>query len=324
MKLGPSHSCGESRLSCVECSAQICPQCLVQCPVGNRCRTCTAKFTTHLDAVPTPILLRTAGAALVLGFAFGHILPFIGFMGFWSWLVLYLVGAFIGKLMHKVAAHKLAQKILVAIAGGMIVGALASPARAELIGMLYMQPGSQPGPRPVQAGASKENKRGVKSRSASDPRLAAAALQARSQWPDFVGAFRNKAKGQNFAVKVPFVDGDDVEHMWVEVEEINGDTIKGTLANDPALVHNYKSGQTVEVSAKNLDDWIFSNGRQQIGGFSTKILSGYEDAEDYEDYNTYAKMAHYASPFTCFSAWASLLAFTLGVVSPIMAVRIRK
>src|SRR5688572_23256609 len=37
------HVCGDSLLRCVDCSQQVCPQCMVPCPVGNRCRPCAGK-----------------------------------------------------------------------------------------------------------------------------------------------------------------------------------------------------------------------------------------------------------------------------------------
>jgi uncharacterized protein YegJ (DUF2314 family) len=48
-------------------------------------------------------------------------------------------------------------------------------------------------------------------------------------------------------VKRAFIEGEQVEHMWVIVTEIFKDKIKGKLDNDPAFIKNTKMGDEVEV-----------------------------------------------------------------------------
>lgn len=53
-KIPTGHECGDSLLRCVECSAQVCPKCMIACPVGNRCGDCTkSEVKTHVAKTPT-------------------------------------------------------------------------------------------------------------------------------------------------------------------------------------------------------------------------------------------------------------------------------
>jgi len=106
-----------------------------------------------------------------------------------------------------------------------------------------------------------------------DPRLLAAAAEARKRWPEFLAAFEQKRPQQGFAVKVPFHEGEEVEYMWVEVSKIEGEAIHGQLANEPAVVKTLKLDDPVQVNLKDLNDWIYSDGDHMVGGFTEKAMS---------------------------------------------------
>jgi hypothetical protein len=68
-----THPNVETELTCSRCGKPICPRCLVQTPVGARCRDCA-----NLRRIPTydvrpHFLLRAAVAAAVVGAALGGI-----------------------------------------------------------------------------------------------------------------------------------------------------------------------------------------------------------------------------------------------------------
>ena len=60
--------------------------------------------------------------------------------------------------------------------------------------------------------------------------------------------------------------------MWVEVGRFDGKTIHGKLANEPQFVSNVRLNDEVTVNLDDLNDWIYSNGKQMIGGFTSKVL----------------------------------------------------
>ena len=126
MQIFPQHSCGDSRLSCVECETQVCPKCMVQCPVGNRCKKCAAKTESHVLRVTPAVATRTFVASAFAGYGFAYVSPFLGGW-FYSWIIVYFLGALIGNVLHKVASYKMGTAIVSIVVGGLIVGSVLNP-----------------------------------------------------------------------------------------------------------------------------------------------------------------------------------------------------
>ena len=83
----PRHPGVETALQCSRCEVAICPSCLVQTPVGARCRDCARIKRTPMYVLSTAHLLRAGVAAVVGGIAMGLVwalilLPFT--FGFFS------------------------------------------------------------------------------------------------------------------------------------------------------------------------------------------------------------------------------------------------
>ncbi len=111
----------------------------------------------------------------------------------------------------------------------------------------------------------------MEERPAGDPKLTAAARQARDTFPEFVEAFENNA-GTEFSAKFSFTDGDRIEHMWVAIDGINGQSILGTLGNSPGVVTNIREGDMVTRTLDELEDWLYMNEGQMVGGFSVRAI----------------------------------------------------
>jgi uncharacterized protein YegJ (DUF2314 family) len=105
-----------------------------------------------------------------------------------------------------------------------------------------------------------------------DEELEAAVAEARRHWPEFVTAFEKRRPRQGFAVKMPFHEDEKVEYMWVEVSKLDGNKIHGTLVSEPGMVSNLKLNDAVSVDLEDLNDWIFSDGKEMVGGFTSKVL----------------------------------------------------
>ena len=116
----------------------------------------------------------------------------------------------------------------------------------------------------------------LQSRPANDEALIAAADEARERFPEFIEAFRAGA-GREFSAKFPFTDGMQTEHMWVAVQSINGDSILGTLGNQPGLLKNVREGDPVTRTLDELEDWLYMDGETMVGGFSVRVLLGEGD-----------------------------------------------
>lgn len=110
----------------------------------------------------------------------------------------------------------------------------------------------------------------------SDSRMVAAVAEARARWPEFAAAFAAKAADDDrpFLLKAPFGEGERSEHMWVQVEAINGSTATGTLLNDPLYNHRLKRGKSVDVAVETVSDWAYPDGEGLAGMFSDAIVRG--------------------------------------------------
>lgn len=126
-----AHDHSDTRLSCKDCTAPICPKCLVQCAVGFRCRKCADKFTSHVVKVTPSILIRTAIASLPIGYGFGSLETRLLSFSYTIivWALLYLGGMVIGKVLHRVAAHKLGPSVVATVLAALLIGILLSPLR---------------------------------------------------------------------------------------------------------------------------------------------------------------------------------------------------
>lgn len=108
-----------------------------------------------------------------------------------------------------------------------------------------------------------------------DPLMIAAVAEARRRWPEFVAEFELRRPGWNFAAKAPFREGDFLEVMWFKVTAVEGDSIYGTIDNDPVDLKKIRHGSRVKVPVKDLNDWVFTEGNDHQtlkGGFTIEAV----------------------------------------------------
>lgn len=107
----------------------------------------------------------------------------------------------------------------------------------------------------------------------ADERMIEAVAEAKRRWPEFVAAFKeNDDPEAPFIVKAEFRDGDAAEFMWVSVTRIDEDTIHGTLENTPNELTNVHAGQPVTVPLPDLNDWMYVDNEEPVGGFTLKVI----------------------------------------------------
>ena len=118
-----THPDVETQLRCGKCGKPICPRCLVQTPVGSRCRECAKLYKLPTYRLTPVYYLRAAGTAVglaaVLGLAWGFISNIISFI----YLDL-LLGAGIGWVIGEVTGLAVNRKRgpWLAVIGGLGVG----------------------------------------------------------------------------------------------------------------------------------------------------------------------------------------------------------
>lgn len=100
----------ESNLRCANCGKPICPRCMVETPVGMKCRDCAKLQRPPMFRVSCGHYLRAIGAGLVLaavfGFGWAVIRVFVPFSGFMDFFIALGVGYGIGELVHLAARRK--------------------------------------------------------------------------------------------------------------------------------------------------------------------------------------------------------------------------
>lgn len=103
--------------------------------------------------------------------------------------------------------------------------------------------------------------------------LEAAIEEARRRFPEFATAFEKSIEREPFLAKFPFADDNGGnEHMWVNVTQVEGNTVTGQLANAPFNIKGLKEGAIVERNAEELSDWMYIEGEQLFGMFTQEHL----------------------------------------------------
>lgn len=97
----PRHPRVETRLACSKCETPICPQCLVQTPVGARCPNCAQLRRLPTFEMGTVTIAKAAGTGAVLAGATGFIWGLLFFdlfrLPFLPWVATIGIGYLIGE-----------------------------------------------------------------------------------------------------------------------------------------------------------------------------------------------------------------------------------
>lgn len=132
----------------------------------------------------------------------------------------------------------------------------------ELLEEMDDAPADDPPPAPTQLVSIPDD----------DPQLTAAVNEAHRRFDEFLTAFAHRTDADRFAVKARFMDDYGREYMWLTVTAVDGQHIYGQLDNDPATVRAIRRGQPVRVPRNGLNDWLFTQGAERVGGFTVKVL----------------------------------------------------
>lgn len=241
-----SHDCGDCRLACVDCNSQICPKCMVPCPVGNRCPKCAGKFTSHVLKISGWALARTALAALAAGYIVGALNSVYPLYGVYMMIAVYFAGLVAGNLIHRISGHKLGKRVTTCVLVGIVIGFAVSPSAT----MLYPSFSPAPGYSLVSLSTSNPEK---------------IIQTARQKWPEFIAGFQDREPEDLFSVKAPIVLKDKpTAHEWVAVKEIKGDELTCEVPKSKIA----QLGEEVKVSAVDIEDWQIQTANGTTGGFS--------------------------------------------------------
>lgn len=118
----PRHPNVETALRCASCGVLICPKCLVQTPVGAKCRDCASQqgavlFSPSGGQAAAAVLLALFAGALA-GWALNLRI------GFFVLFLAFVYGRFVGELVLKVSSRKRGTRMEILTGVSLAVGVL--------------------------------------------------------------------------------------------------------------------------------------------------------------------------------------------------------
>ena len=98
-----------------------------------------------------------------------------------------------------------------------------------------------------------------------------AVTEARRSVKKFIVALKHPGLGQrDFEVKKPFIQGNEVEHIWLSDVEFVGNRFQGRVDNQPRKIRGLKLGQLVSVNPNEISDWLYVDNGNLVGGYTVR------------------------------------------------------
>jgi uncharacterized protein YegJ (DUF2314 family) len=98
-----------------------------------------------------------------------------------------------------------------------------------------------------------------------------AVLEARKTVGEFITVLKHPASGQqDFEVKEPFIEGNEVEHIWLSHVRLVGPRFEGRVDNKPQKIPGLKLGQLVSVNPNEISDWLYVDNGKLVGGYTVR------------------------------------------------------
>ncbi len=124
-----THPDVETELACGKCGRYICPRCMVQTPVGARCRACAGLRRLPMFDVRPPDLVRGFLSGVAASAAGGLVLMFVSAMpgvGFFGFILMALLGYGVGEAASAAARRRHGRSLgwatVLAVPLGLVLG----------------------------------------------------------------------------------------------------------------------------------------------------------------------------------------------------------
>ncbi len=118
----------ETELACGKCGRYICPRCMVQTPVGARCRDCAQLRRLPMYTLSPLATARVVGTALGLGVAFGIVwgllVPQVALLGFFMLFIGMFAGYGMANALDWAGGRKRGRIVQGAAVAGIVVAYL--------------------------------------------------------------------------------------------------------------------------------------------------------------------------------------------------------
>ena len=120
----------------------------------------------------------------------------------------------------------------------------------------------------------------------SDPEMQRAYAQARANfryfWRELAWERRRIVPALDLAcVKAPFSDGDqsvsspdkaEVEQMWFDEIDFDGETVSGMLLSEPNWLKTVQAGDSVQIPLTQISDWMYAIGGEVYGAYTVNLM----------------------------------------------------
>jgi hypothetical protein len=138
------HPTVETTLRCNKCGRYMCTRCAVLTPVGYRCKQCVHQQQDVFFGATQRDYLVAAGVSFALSIPISYFIPRIFLLGV---LILSLpAGALISEAVHRAVGHRRGRYTWIAVASGIIAGALVATfplLREAILGLTVQSVGSR-------------------------------------------------------------------------------------------------------------------------------------------------------------------------------------
>jgi hypothetical protein len=140
------HEDTPTSLRCARCEKLVCPKCMVQAPVGIRCREHGKAQKPPMYQVSRVYMARGFGAAIVVGIVGGIVLafavPYLNLVGFYGGIAVAGIGYLVGEAVSRATNYKRGTPLVVASVVGMVIALVAflailggAPTLFDLLGL---------------------------------------------------------------------------------------------------------------------------------------------------------------------------------------------
>lgn len=130
----------DSRLTCSECDAPICSNCLVQCPVGFRCKTCVGANKKPTQS-PALTVAKAFGASFLVGLVAGWLIPFMA-IPYVSCFICFFMGIYSGRWLVQHLDRSLGAKVAPTVVFGLLIGMSLGPLHVIPLAIFSLLTGS--------------------------------------------------------------------------------------------------------------------------------------------------------------------------------------
>ncbi|MCC9609221.1 DUF2314 domain-containing protein [Blastopirellula sp. JC732] len=94
-------------------------------------------------------------------------------------------------------------------------------------------------------------------------------------------------------VKTRIADGDNVAFMWLSNAALDGDTFTAELFEVPDSLPNYRVGDRLTVTLKELMDWMVNENGRLTGGFSLRYSRDRMTEDEKQDFDQHIGVTEY-------------------------------